>query len=142
MNSRTWKTIPRITIKKLALHCFKSRASGTITRYLREVIQLMKFQVNNSTYEYVTLNGSMTISWFTSRKVKQTFYRRGQVVFMAKSSGDSCPAVLLDRYIRKANITANGKDANLFRSVIYLKSSYILGKKADSYSRFRELSMP
>ena len=40
LNSRTWKTIPRNTIRKLALDCFKSRASGTITRYLREVVQL------------------------------------------------------------------------------------------------------
>ena len=72
---------------------------------------------------------------------KTDIYRRGQDVFIAKSSGDSCPAVLLDRYIRKANITANGNDTNLFRNVIYLKStnSYILGKKAVLYSRFREL---
>ena len=48
MNSRTWKTIPRNTIRKLALDCFKSWASGTTTRYLREVVLLlcMKFQVN------------------------------------------------------------------------------------------------
>ena len=72
---------------------------------------------------------------------KTDIYRRGQDVFIAKSSGDSCPAVLLDRYIRKANITANGNDTNLFRNVINLKAtnSYILSKKAVSYSRFREL---
>ena len=87
------------------------------------------------------------IEWFDDHFVvhvpesKTDIYRRGQDVFIAKSSGDSCPAVLLDRYIRKANITANGKDTNLFRNVIYLKStnSYILGQKTVSYSRFREL---
>ena len=45
----------------------------------------------------------------------------------------------IDRW--KANITENGNDTNVFRSIICLKStnSYILGKKAVSYSRFCEL---
>ena len=86
------------------------------------------------------------IEWFDDHFVvhvpesKTDIYRRGQDVFIAKSSGDSCPAVLLDRYTESER-QGMARIQILFRNVIYLKStnSYILGKKTVSYSRFREL---
>ena len=104
MNSRTWNTIPRNTIRKLALDCFKSRASGTITRYLRV----------------------RDIDWFDDHSVvhvpesKTDIYRRGQDVLIAKSSGDSCPAVLLDKYIYGKRTSRR-----MAMTLIYLGTLYI-----------------
>jgi hypothetical protein len=72
---------------------------------------------------------------------KTDIYRQGQDVFIARTNEESCPGALLDRYIRSANIIVNDSDVDLFRNVIYLKStnSYTLGNKPVSYTRFGEL---
>ena len=67
----------------------------------------MKFQVNKGLFRSEELLNIRVpdIDWFDDHFVvhvpesKTDIYRRGQVVFIAKPSGDSCLAVLLDRYI-------------------------------------------
>ena len=68
-------------------------------------------------------------------------YRKGQDVFISRSNTNACPGLLLDKYLQKANVTLNDSSDYLFRNLIYLKKTkqYILGKKAVSYTRFREL---
>ena len=70
----------------------------------------------------------------------KSFYREGQDVFISRSNTNACPGLLLEKYLQKANVTLNSSDY-LFRNLIYLKKTkqYILGKKAVSYTRFREL---
>ena len=72
---------------------------------------------------------------------KTDVYRQGQDVFISKSHKESCPGLLLERYLAKAKISVNDSTEYLFKNVIYLKSSnhYILGNKIVSYTRFREL---
>ena len=71
---------------------------------------------------------------------KTDVYREGQDVFISRSNTNACPGLLLEKYLQKANVTLNSSDY-LFRNLIYLKKTkqYILGKKAVSYTRFREL---
>jgi len=72
---------------------------------------------------------------------KTDVHRQGQDVFIAKSLRESCPGLLLERYIEKAKINVNDSKDYLFRNVIFLKSTnqYNLGNKMLSYTRFREL---
>ena len=72
---------------------------------------------------------------------KTDVYREGQDVFISRSNTNACPGLLLDKYLQKANVTLNDSSDYLFRNLIYLKKTkqYILGKKAVSYTRFREL---
>ena len=67
--------------------------------------------------------------------------RDGQNVFISRSNTNTCPGWLLDKYLQKANVNLNDSSDHLFRNLIYLKKTkqYILGKKAVSYTRFREL---
>ena len=66
---------------------------------------------------------------------------KDKTVFISRSHEESCPGLVLDRYLEKANININDSTDYLFRNVIYLKSTghYVLGNKAVSYIRFREL---
>lgn len=72
---------------------------------------------------------------------KTDVYRQGQDVFISRSHEESCPGLVLGRYLDKAQININDSTDYLFRNVIYLKSTdhYILGNKPVSYTRFREL---
>ena len=72
---------------------------------------------------------------------KTDVYRKGQDVFIYKSSKETCPGILLDRYLQKASVVLCDSTDFLFRNVIYLKSEscYTLGKKEVSYGRFREM---
>lgn len=87
------------------------------------------------------------IKWFQDYFVinvpqsKTDVYRKGQDVFIYKSGKETCPGILLHRYLRKAGIVLKDSTDYLFRNVIYLKStsSYTLGRRAVSYGRFREM---
>lgn len=63
---------------------------------------------------------------------KTDIYRQGQKVFIARSKAETCPGVLLNRYLAKVNILLNDSDVHAFRNLIYFKSghSYTLGKRA------------
>ena len=87
---------------------------------------------------------------FKDDHVKTHMFRRAKQTFTGKvrmylSQGqiytNACPGLLLDKYLQKANVTLNDSSDYLFRNLIYLKKTkqYILGKKAVSYTRFREL---
>ncbi len=86
------------------------------------------------------------IKWFDDHFIinvpesKTDVYRQGQDVFFARSNADSCPGVLHQRYLDKANILLSNSDTHLFRNLVYLKSAhcYTLGNRAVSYSTFRE----
>ena len=72
---------------------------------------------------------------------KTDVYRKDLDVFISRSNTNACPALLLDKYLQKANVTLNDSSDYLFRNLIYLKKTkqYILGKKGVSCTRFREL---
>lgn len=72
---------------------------------------------------------------------KTDVYREGQDVFISRSSKVTCPGQLLNRYLQQANIALNDSKDYIFRNLVYLKATkqYILGTKAVSYTRFREL---
>ena len=69
---------------------------------------------------------------------KTDIYREGQDVFISRSNSNTCPGILLGRYLEHGGITLNSSKEYLFRNVIYLKSTKqdILGKRSVSYSRF------
>ena len=83
----------------------------------------------------------MTMSRSMLRRSKKNVYREGQDVIISRSNTNAFPGLLLDKYLQKANVTLNDSSDYLFRNLIYLKKTkqYILGKKAVSYTRFREL---
>ncbi|CAB4025550.1 Integrase recombinase xerD-like, partial [Paramuricea clavata] len=86
------------------------------------------------------------IMWFDDHFVinvpesKTDIYRQGQQVFIARFNAETCPGVLINRYLAKANILLNDSEVHLFRNLVYLKSvdSYTLGERVLSYIRFRE----
>lgn len=73
---------------------------------------------------------------------KTDVYRDGQDIFISELNNEFCPVNLLSSYVRKGAITVNELNKDyLFRSLVYLKATklYTLGKRAVSYTRFREL---
>ena len=72
---------------------------------------------------------------------KTDVYWKGQDVFVYKSGKGTYSGILLDRYLRKANVVLGDSTDFSFRNVIHLKSisCYVLGRNAVSYDMFREL---
>jgi hypothetical protein len=68
---------------------------------------------------------------------KTDIYRKDPHVFIGRSNAETCPGVLTNRYLAKANILMT---VHLFRNLVHLRSvdSFTLGKRVVSYTRFRK----
>ena len=72
------------------------------------------------------------------RKSKTDIYRKGNVVFIARTFSKYCPVALLERYMKLGGISLSS-DLALFRSISSTKRGFVLRPSSLSYSRCREL---
>lgn len=74
------------------------------------------------------------------KKSKTDIYRKGNVVYIARTFTKYCPVFLLERYIDAGQLSLSS-NLPVFRSMIKTKRGYALRKQSLSYTRCREIFM-
>lgn len=71
-------------------------------------------------------------------KSKTDIYRKGNILYIARTTSKYCPVMLLERYIKVAQLSLSSI-LPLFRSISKTKRGFVLRKQRLSYSRCREM---